>query len=125
MSMKSFDLGLEIKRIKEKAPADKLGMILVHNGVVRATSKEGDKSVAGMVLSYDHEALDELIKRTREENPGVVDIVAWINEGKLSVGDDIMYLIVAGDRRSNLLPVFESLIEQIKGRIVKETELPE
>jgi hypothetical protein len=47
-------------------------------------------------------------------------IKAWINEGPLKVGDDIMYVLVAGRLKTNVLPTFEELevivIEFRKGR---------
>ena len=45
-----------IKEIKKNAPADMLGMILSHNGIVRATAKNGGK-VQAMNLSYDKKKL--------------------------------------------------------------------
>ncbi|MGD9579371.1 MAG: molybdenum cofactor biosynthesis protein MoaE [Syntrophorhabdus sp.] len=109
-----------IREIKSKSPKDQLGMILVHNGIVRATSKEG-KPVEGMVLSYDEKLLNDLITRFKK-NDGVVDIKVWINQGKLSIGDDIMLVLVAGRFRTDVLPVFQELIREIKNTVVNEKE---
>ena len=43
-----------LAEIKREANPEDLGMILVHNGIVRGTSKSG-KPVSGMKLSYDLE----------------------------------------------------------------------
>ena len=110
-----------IKEIKRDCPPDRLGMILVHNGIVRASSKLG-QPVGGMKLSYDHEALEGAVRRFKNME-GIVDIRAWINEGQLKVGDDIMYVCVAGRFRKDILPVFQELITLIKTEIVKEVEL--
>lgn len=110
-----------ISDIKRESPPDMLGMILVHNGIVRATSKQG-KLVAGMKLSYDQAMLDKAVRRFRNME-GIVDIRAWINEGLLKVGDDIMYVCVAGRFRKDILPVFQELITLIKTEIVREEEL--
>ena len=109
-----------IQEIKSKSPKDQLGMILVHNGIVRATSKEG-KPVEGMVLSYDEKLLDSLVARFIKNN-GIVDIKVWINQGKLSIGDDIMLVLVAGRFRTDVLPVFQELIREIKNNVVNEKE---
>jgi molybdopterin synthase catalytic subunit len=69
-----------IAEIKKTCPPERLGMLLVHNGVVRASSKEG-KPVRGMRLSYDRAALDELVRRMRATQ-GIADIRVWINEGE-------------------------------------------
>jgi len=110
-----------ISDIKRECPPDMLGMILVHNGIVRATSKQG-KLVAGMKLSYDQAMLDKAVRRFKKME-GIVDIRAWINEGLLKVGDDIMYVCVAGRFRKDILPVFQELITLIKTEIVREEEL--
>lgn len=110
-----------IADIKKACPPEMLGMILVHNGVVRASSKQG-KPVFGMKLSYDHAALDQVVRRFRKTE-GIVDIRAWINEGTLKIGDDIMYVCVAGRFRKDILPVFQELITLIKTEIVREEEM--
>jgi molybdopterin synthase catalytic subunit len=109
-----------IKEIKRTCPAGMLGMILVHNGTVRATTKAG-KSVRGMKLSFDHDALDSCVDGLKHRE-GIVAIKAWINEGELSVGDDIMYLLVAGRFRTDVLPVLQDLLSTVKGEIVHEEE---
>jgi molybdopterin synthase catalytic subunit len=110
-----------IEEIKAKSPKDQLGMILVHNGIVRATSKEG-KPVEGMYLSYDEKLLNTLVAQFKK-NDGIVEIKVWLNQGKLSIGDDIMYVLVAGRFRADVLPVFQELIREIKNNVVNEKEM--
>jgi molybdopterin synthase catalytic subunit len=110
-----------IQEIKAKSPEDQLGILLVHNGIVRATSKEG-KPVKGMFLSFDENLLDNTIARFKEAD-GIVDIKVWINHGKLSIGDDIMFVLVAGRFRTDVLPVFQELIREIKNNVVTEKEM--
>ena len=110
-----------IKEIKEECAPDMLGMILVHNGIVRATSKQGEP-VGAMNLSYDRPALDQAVRRFKSME-GIVDIRVWINEGTLKIGDDIMNVCVAGRFRKDVLPVFQELITIIKTAIVREVEL--
>jgi molybdopterin synthase catalytic subunit len=120
--MSMFDLSKEIENIKKTINLDELGMILVHNGIVRGTSKEDNNPVKLMLLSYNKDKLDKLISDIYKKNSGIKRIVVWINEGKLNVGDDMMYVIVAGDRRINILKPFEELIEGIKNQVVQEKE---
>lgn len=110
-----------IREIKKGCAPDLLGMILVHNGIVRATSKQGEP-VGAMNLSYDRPALDQAVRRFKGME-GIVDIRVWINEGNLKVGDDIMNVCVAGRFRKDVLPVFQELITLIKTEIVREVEL--
>ena len=110
-----------VKEIKKNAPADMLGMILSHNGIVRATAKDGGK-VEAMNLSYDKKKLADAVREFKKKE-GIVDIRVWINEGHLRIGDDIMNVCVAGRFRKDVLPVFQELITMIKTEIVTEKEL--
>lgn len=109
-----------IAEVKKSSDPRELGMILIHNGIVRATSKHG-KDVSGMHLSYDKEKLNSLISEFSKKE-GIVAIKAWINEGTLDAGDDIMCVLVAGRLRTNVLPVFEELLSRIKKEVVSENE---
>jgi molybdopterin synthase catalytic subunit len=109
-----------LNAVKLKADPEGLGMILVHNGIVRATSKQG-KPVSGMKLSYDEEKLRTVVSEQKKKD-GILDIKVWINRGDLKVGEDIMLLLVAGRFRTDVLPVFESLLSTIKQEIVSERE---
>ncbi len=110
-----------IEEVKAKVDPDNLGMILVHNGVVRSTAKDG-KPVRTMELSYDEDRLAALVKEY-EGKEGIAAIRVWINKGELKIGDDIMLVLVAGRFRTDVLPVFQSLIAAIKGGIVNEREI--
>lgn len=109
-----------LAEVKQNSDPRELGMILVHNGIVRATSKSG-KSVKGMNLSYDGEKLNTLITEFKKKE-GIVAIRVWINEGTLTVGDDIMCVLIAGRLRTDVLPVFEELLSKIKKEVVSEDE---
>ena len=109
-----------IAEVKKGSDFRELGMILIHNGVVRATSKEGD-IVSGMHLTYDKEKLNDLVDEFGKKE-GILTIRAWINEGHLKVGDDIMYVLVAGRLRKYVLPALEGLVSRIKQEVVSEKE---
>jgi len=53
-----------VKEIKENCNPESLGMILVHNGVVRGTAKDG-KPVKGMKLSYDKNMLKNCVAKLK------------------------------------------------------------
>jgi molybdopterin synthase catalytic subunit len=110
-----------IQEIKAKINPERLGMILVHNGIVRASSKDG-KPVKGMELSFDEGKLDSCVNEFKGWD-GIEDIRVWINQGELNVGDDIMYVLVAGRFRTDVLPVLQELLSVIKKEIVKEKEV--
>ena len=117
-----------LKEAKAHPDADKVGMYLTHNGVVRATAKakvrngaEGTKPVTGMVFSYDRQKVDAAVAKTYEMD-GIYYVRAWLNEGELCVGDDIMYVFIGGDIRPHVVDALQSLVGTLKNECVTETE---
>ncbi len=110
-----------IREIKAQPGSAAVGVMLIHHGVVRGTSRFGEP-VRGMVLAVDRahfaRALDEAAA-----SPGVFAVRGWVNEGELVVGDDIMTLLVAGDVRERVFAALERLVATVKGEVVTETEL--
>ena len=110
-----------MQRIKTHPDFDKVGMVLCHNGVVRATARDGRK-VSGLRVSVDHEKLDRIIRQQRQ-SPGIVDIQVEIAEDRdLKVGDDVMLLVVAGDIRENVIAVLTETLNTIKSTVTDKTE---
>ncbi|MBQ6928784.1 MAG: molybdenum cofactor biosynthesis protein MoaE [Oscillospiraceae bacterium] len=118
-----------LKEAKMDPSAAKIGMYLVHNGIVRETAKakvryneENTKAVKGMLFSYDKEKLDAVIKEGYTL-PGIYYIKAWLNEGELKVGDDIMYVLIGGDIRPNVVDALQHIVSRIKNECVEEKEI--
>lgn len=110
-----------IDRIKAGPDYHRVGMILCHNGVVRATSR-GGKEVSGLKVFVDHERLDRLVK-TQRQVTGIVDILVDIAEDRLlSVGDDVMVLVVAGDIRETVISVLADTLNAIKTTVTRKEE---
>lgn len=117
---------LEAKR-HESAP--KIGMYLTHNGVVRQSARakvrqgaEDTKPVTGMYFAYDREKVDAVIADAYKMD-GIYYIKVWLNEGELSLGDDIMYVLVGGDIRPHVVDALQYLVGRIKSECVTETEI--
>jgi len=110
-----------IDRIKLHQDYRKAGMILCHNGVVRETSREGRK-VIGLKVHVDHEKLDRIVSENKNR-PGIVEILIEIAEDKmLSIGDDVMVLVVAGDIRQHVISALDDTLNAIKTIATKKTE---
>jgi molybdopterin synthase catalytic subunit len=110
-----------IASIKSHPNIGSAGMILCHNGVVRNCSRDGRK-VSGLRVSVDHGRLGEILEEARRR-PGIVDVQVSIAEGRdLRVGDDVMFLAVAGDVRENVLAVMTDTLEAIKTTVTHKTE---
>ena len=117
-----------LEEAKKDKSAGKVGMYLVHNGVVRETAKavvrqtDGDpRPVSGMFFSYDREKVDAAIEETYGLD-GIYYIRVWLNEGELELGDDIMYVLIGGDIRPHVIDALQFLVGKIKNECVVETE---
>ncbi len=117
-----------LKEAKSDPAAAKVGMFLVHNGVVRQTPKaqvrqglNDGAEVTGMDFSYEAAKVEQAIAETHNMD-GVYYIRVWLNRGRLKVGDDIMCLLVGGDIRPNVINALQFLVEKIKTECVTEIE---
>jgi molybdopterin synthase catalytic subunit len=117
-----------LSEAKADPVASGIGMFLVHNGVVRETPKAqvrqglNDGSVVqGLEFSYDAGKVDQAVAEAREMD-GIFYVKAWLNEGRLAVGDDIMLVLIGGDIRPHVVDALQFLIEKIKTECVVEIE---
>jgi molybdopterin synthase catalytic subunit len=116
-----MDFKKMMQDIKSHPGFDRVGMVLCHNGVVRATSRDGRK-VKGLRVAADHEKLRQILAEQKQK-PGILDIRVEIAEDRdLSVGDDVMLLLVAGDIRENVIAVLTETLNLIKSTVTKKTE---
>lgn len=114
-------LDIESMRSRLKAAAEgRAGMILIHNGIVRNSSRSGEP-VAKIDVSVDRAKLDEILNEARQF-PGIVAVEVEINEGVLEVGDDVMLLGVAGDIRENVLNCLSGTLNRIKKEVTSKKE---
>ncbi|MGB5157558.1 molybdenum cofactor biosynthesis protein MoaE [Desulfobacterium sp. N47] len=110
-----------VDTIKKHPDYDKVGMILCHNGVVRGTSRDGRK-VSGIRVAVDHAKLKKIIDESKNK-PGIVEVLVKIFEDKdLGIGDDVMYLAVAGDIRENVITTLQDTLNEIKTTVTAKTE---
>ncbi|MCK9217215.1 MAG: molybdenum cofactor biosynthesis protein MoaE [Firmicutes bacterium] len=118
-----------LKEAKKESSASEEGMLLIHNGIVRQTTKakvrsgiEDGLTVKAMEFSYDAEKVDMAIEAAYKLD-GIFHIKVWLNEGYLEVGDDIMYVLIGGDIRPNVINALQFLVEKIKSECVTEIEI--
>lgn len=110
-----------LEQIKKHPDYHKAGMILCHNGVVRQTSREGDE-VTGLEVQVNHGRLKEIIAE-QKKTPGIIEILIEINEGKtLAVGDDVMFIVVAGDIRETVIKTLTDTLNLVKSEVTSKTQ---
>ncbi len=108
-------------RVKRHPDFAKVGMILCHNGVVRGASRDG-RPVSGLKVAVDHDRLQRIVEEFKAR-PGVVEVLVEIAEGRdLSVGDDVMLLVVAGDIRETVIGALTDALNAIKSTVTSKTE---
>ncbi|NLM04348.1 MAG: molybdopterin biosynthesis protein [Clostridiales bacterium] len=120
-----------LKEAKSDPEALQEGMYLVHNGVVRVTPKakvregiDDGSIIKGMEFSYDQSKVDEAIAETYKMK-GIFHVRVWLNEGRLELGDDIMYVLIGGDIRPHVIDALQFLVGKIKNECVIEKEIKE
>ena len=116
MNMESF-----VSKVKETPGYDRVGMILCHNGVVRRTSRDG-REVDSLEVRVDHKVLDEIIEESRKRE-GILDVRVFVYENRrLYVGEDVMYIVVAGDIRENVISTLSYALDRVKSEATEKTQ---
>ena len=110
-----------IKVLRAHPDSDKIGMITCHLGVVRGTSRNGQK-VTAIEVKYDHGIISDIILETKKM-PGIVEVMVDTNEGKLEVGDEILAVVVGGNIRENVFPALIETVNRIKANASKKQEI--
>jgi len=116
-----MDISTTMDAIKSHPDFDKVGMVLCHNGVVPATTRDGRK-VKVLNVTENHRKLDQIVSE-QKKRPGILDIRVEIAENRdLAIGDDVMLLLVAGDIRENVIAVLTDTLNLIKSTVTSKTE---
>ena len=117
-----------LREAKQEPTAPLCGMYLAHNGTVRETARakvrqgaEDTAPVTGMYFDYDPVKLEAAVSSARAL-PGIYHVRVWLNRGELSLGDDIMLVLIGGDIRPRVIDALQSLVGTIKNECVVERE---
>jgi len=111
-----FSLSELLQSIKGKEDFRRAGAIAIFIGVVRGETVDGE-NVEGLELeSYEEEANNVLgvICENLKKREGIVDVQIHHFVGKFSVGEDLVYVVVAGGHRQNVFGVLEEAVERYK-----------
>ena len=127
MAIEEPDMNAWLAQAKESEQAPNIGMFLIHNGIVRATPRpaeapERDARVVAVDFSYDKAGLEAALKEALSWE-GVYYVQAWLNEGRVEVGESLMYVLIGADIRPHAISALEKLVGHIKSQLVEEREL--
>jgi len=112
----SFSLTDVVDSIKRKPDFNKAGAIGLFIGVVRGETLDGEKVDKLTMEAYEEKA-DEVLNKICDDlssKPGIVDVQIHHLLGDFKVGDDLVYVAVAGSHRTDLFPVLREAVERYK-----------
>ena len=115
-----MDINKMIDTLKTRSDSHKMGMIASHLGIVRGTSLNGEK-VNSVEVRFDPEKISKIVKETKEL-PGIYDVLIETCDGRLSVGEDIMAVVIGGDTRERVFPALVATVNRIKAEGAKKKE---
>ncbi len=117
-----MDISKTIAELKKRPDFnDNVGMILIHNGVVRSWSRQDHANVSGLATEVNHELIEEL-RREYLKKPGIYEIIIETESGNFQPGDDLLFIIVAGDLREHIKPVLSDLLDRVKAEAITKKE---
>ncbi len=118
-----MDISQAIAELKKQPGfTENVGMILVHNGVVRGWSRKDHANITAIEITPDQEKIKAICAEF-EKRPGIFRAIAHANGGRMQPGDDVLFLIVAGDIRENVKPALADLLDRIKSEAVTKREI--
>ena len=117
-----MDISLALAELKRKPGfIENVGMVLVHNGVVRAWSRKGGEAVERLEVHPDQGKI-EAICQELTKRPGIFSVTAHAKSGTFLPGEDLLFIIVAGDIRENVIPTLTDALNRIKSEAIGKSE---
>jgi molybdopterin synthase catalytic subunit len=110
----------ELKRLP--GFTEHVGMMLVHNGVVRGWSRQDGRKVARLRVQPDYDRI-EAIREEYEQRPGIFKVLIEARGGEFAPGDDLLFIVVAGDVRENVAPALSEVLHRVKEEAMAKEEM--
>jgi molybdopterin synthase catalytic subunit len=112
----TFSFSDLIADAKSKKDFRKAGAIATFIGVVRGASASGEKVVKLALEAYEEKADEALAKicDDLQKETGIVDVQIHHLLGEFDVGEDLVYVLVAGSHRREVFSVLERAVERYK-----------
>lgn len=112
----AFTFSELLQSVKEGSDFHRAGAIATFVGVVRGDTLQGE-NVTGMELeAYEEQAnkiLGDICEELKKRN-GIVDVQIHHFVGQFSVGEDLVYVVVAGAHRQNVFGILQEAVERYK-----------
>jgi len=105
-----------LKSVKDRPDYHKVGAITMFIGVVRGETVKR-KTVKRLELEAYDEKADEVLEnicKKLKTRKGIVDVQIHHFIGEFELGEDLVYVLVAGSHRTNVFPVLQEAVECYK-----------
>ena len=106
-----------IESVKKRPDFRKVGAMALFVGVVRGETKQGE-SVKGLRLEAYEEKADETLEKIctdlRKTKKDIMDVQIHHFTGEFEIGEDLIYVLVAGVHRESVFPVLREAVERYK-----------
>ncbi|MGQ9565248.1 MAG: molybdenum cofactor biosynthesis protein MoaE [Candidatus Bathyarchaeales archaeon] len=115
----TFNLSGLIKSVKTNPDFDKVGAIALFIGVARGETKDKQHVEKLELEAYEEKADEVLEKICKElkEKQGIVDVQIHHLLGEFKVGEELVYVAVAGGHRNEVFPVLQEAVERYKREV--------
>ncbi len=112
----TFTLQQLVDSVKQSQNADRTGAIGLFIGVVRGENNQGEKVQKLTLEAYEEKANETLeqICQDLQKKPGITDVQIHHLIGEFNVGDDMVYVSVAGSHRPEVFTVLREAVERYK-----------
>jgi molybdopterin synthase catalytic subunit len=112
----TFSVSDLIGNTRKNENFEKAGAIAIFIGVARGETLEGEKVQKLKLEAYEEKA-DEVLARIcydLSQKPGIVDVQIHHLLGEFDVGEDLVYVSVAGSHRTDVFTVLREAVERYK-----------
>lgn len=115
----NFSISDLIKNTRESENYSKTGAIAQFIGVVRGITTKGEKVQKLKLEAYKEKANEVLNKICKElaEKHGIVNVQIHHLLGEFGVGEDLVYVSIAGSHRSDVFPILQEAVERYKNEV--------
>jgi molybdopterin synthase catalytic subunit len=105
-----------ISNAKKSENSEKTGAMTLFIGVARGETLEGEKVQKLTLEAYEEKANDVLEKICDDlsKKPGITAVQIHHLLGEFDVGEEMVYVLVAGSHRTDVFPVLREAVERYK-----------
>ena len=112
----TFSVSDLINNAKKSSNCEKMGAMTLFIGVARGETLGGEK-VRKLKLEAYEEKADEVLDKICDDlskKPGIVDVQIHHLLGEFDIGEEMVYVLVAGSHRTDVFPVLREAVERYK-----------